>query len=162
MLKKPKYFSRGQQSGDFSPEKLLGAQKTEHFPGVIVQPLLDLFDFPGRDLAQVGALRDVPPDEAETVRRIFREYLSGKGIGSIANGLNADGVRTRYENAWSSEAVTLALCRLLDFGAIWMRAYRKPISLSQMELKSTRRSFSVVPAGDCWRHTLNVVSFWRI
>lgn len=43
----------------------------------------------------------MPPDEAETVRRIFREYLSGKGIGSIANGLNADGVRTRYENAWS-------------------------------------------------------------
>ena len=67
MLKKPKIFLRGQQSGDFSPEKLLGAQKTEHFPGVIVQPLLDLFDFPGRDLAQVGALRDVPPDEAVLV-----------------------------------------------------------------------------------------------
>ena len=42
----------------------------------------------------------IEPDEAETVRRIFREYLSGKGIVSIANDLNADGVRTRYENAW--------------------------------------------------------------
>ena len=41
----------------------------------------------------------IEPDEAETVRRIFREYLSGKGIVSIANDLNADGVRTRYENA---------------------------------------------------------------
>lgn len=51
----------------------------------------------------------VVPDEAETVQRIFREYLSGKGIVSIANGLNADGVRTRYENAWSKGGVSRIL-----------------------------------------------------
>ena len=51
----------------------------------------------------------IEPDEAETVRRIFREYLSGKGIVSIANDLNADGVRTRYENAWSKGGVSRIL-----------------------------------------------------
>ena len=51
----------------------------------------------------------IEPDEAETVRRIFREYLSGKGIVSIANDLNADGARTRYENAWSKGGVSRIL-----------------------------------------------------
>jgi len=51
----------------------------------------------------------IEPDEAETVRRIFREYLSGKGIVSIANDLNADGVRTRYENACSKGGVSRIL-----------------------------------------------------
>lgn len=39
----------------------------------------------------------IEPTEAETVRRIYREYLSGKGTTAIANGLNADGVPTRLD-----------------------------------------------------------------
>lgn len=34
--KKQKYFSGGQNEGYFFPEKLLGAQITEHFAGVVV------------------------------------------------------------------------------------------------------------------------------
>lgn len=44
-------------------------------------------------------------DEAETVRRIFREYLDGKGTTAIANGLNADGIPTRFGNGWPKSAV---------------------------------------------------------
>lgn len=41
-------------------------------------------------------------DEAEAVlvRRIFREFLSGKGAHTIAGGLNADGLRPRRAKVW--------------------------------------------------------------
>ena len=54
----------------------------------------------------------IEPQEAEIVRRIFREYLSGKGVVSIANGLNADGIVTRYGNQWHKRSVT---CVLLNY-----------------------------------------------
>lgn len=52
---------------------------------------------------------EVEPGEAEIVRRIFREYLSGKGVVSIANGLNADGIVTRYGNQWHKRSVSCIL-----------------------------------------------------
>ena len=48
----------------------------------------------------------VEPDEAEIVRRIFREYLAGKGVEAIANGLNVDGIPTRYGNHWRKASVS--------------------------------------------------------
>jgi len=35
--------------------------------------------------------------EAAIVRRVFREYLDGKGLSAIAAGLNADGIRAPYD-----------------------------------------------------------------
>ena len=55
-----------------------------------------------------------------------------------------------------------ALCPLPVSRAIWTLAYRKPMSLSQMELKSTRRCISVVPAANCWRHMHSAASSWQI
>ena len=51
----------------------------------------------------------IEPQEAEIVRRIFREYLSGKGVVTIANRLNADGIVTRYGNQWHKRSVTCVL-----------------------------------------------------
>ena len=48
----------------------------------------------------------VEPDEAEIARRVFREYLAGKGVVAIANGLNEDGIPTRYGNRWCKSSVT--------------------------------------------------------
>ena len=47
--------------------------------------------------------------EAETVRRIFREYLDGQGTTAIANNLNADGIPTRLSNGWSKNTVSRVL-----------------------------------------------------
>jgi len=47
----------------------------------------------------------IRPEEAEIVRRIYREYLSGKGVVAIMNGLNADGIKTRYGNEWHQHTV---------------------------------------------------------
>ena len=51
----------------------------------------------------------VVPDEAEIVRRIYSEYLSGKGIEAIARGLNADGVKSRRGGAWDPSVVRIVL-----------------------------------------------------
>ena len=48
----------------------------------------------------------VEPDEAEIVRRVFREYLAGKGVVAIANGLNEDGIPTRYGKRWCKSSVS--------------------------------------------------------
>lgn len=42
----------------------------------------------------------VLPDEAAIVKRVYSEYLSGKGAEAITNGLNADGVATRRGGKW--------------------------------------------------------------
>ena len=39
---------------------------------------------------------EIEPEEAETVRRIYEMYLSGKGIQAITNELNHDSVPTRF------------------------------------------------------------------
>ena len=48
----------------------------------------------------------VEPEEAEIVRRIFREYLAGKGVVAIANSLNKDGIVTRHGNQWCKTSVS--------------------------------------------------------
>lgn len=51
----------------------------------------------------------VVPEEAETVRFIFRQFLAGKGVTSIAKRLNEDEVLTQQGNPWSKCAVTRVL-----------------------------------------------------
>jgi site-specific DNA recombinase len=43
--------------------------------------------------------------EAVVVRRIFREYMSGKGIHTIALGLNLDGIKPRRADRWRGETI---------------------------------------------------------
>ena len=47
----------------------------------------------------------IVPEEAEVVRRIYREYLDGKGATVIMKGLNEDGIRTRVGKPWRVEGV---------------------------------------------------------
>lgn len=47
----------------------------------------------------------IVPEEAETVRRIYRRYLEGAGCTRIANELNRDGVKTRKGCEFNSNGV---------------------------------------------------------
>lgn len=47
----------------------------------------------------------VEPEEAELVKRIFSEYLQGKGAEAIARGLNADGFCSRFGKAWTRPSI---------------------------------------------------------
>jgi len=51
----------------------------------------------------------IVPEEAEVVRRIYREYLDGKGATIIMKGLNEDGIRTRVGKPWRVEGVLKVL-----------------------------------------------------
>ena len=68
----------------------------------------------------------VVPDRAETVRRIFREYLSGYGILEIAKRLNADGVPINEEvdRRWTVSAVSYILSNERYIGdSLWQKKY---------------------------------------
>ena len=48
---------------------------------------------------------EIIPEEAEIVRMIFADYLSGMGKLAIANQLNEQGILTKNGNQWSPESV---------------------------------------------------------
>lgn len=48
---------------------------------------------------------EIVPEEAEVVRRIFSDYLSGMGILNIVKRLNEEGIPTRQGNKWDQSTV---------------------------------------------------------
>ncbi len=55
--------------------------------------------------ANVDGEMVIIPEEAEIIKRIFTECLSGKGGGTIARGLNKDKIPARRGNHWSAGTV---------------------------------------------------------
>ncbi|NLT14852.1 MAG: recombinase family protein [Clostridiales bacterium] len=53
----------------------------------------------------VDGTLQVVPEEAEIVRRIFRDYLSGLGKQAIANRLNEEGFKSRLGCEWHQSAI---------------------------------------------------------
>ena len=47
----------------------------------------------------------IVPEEAVIVKRIFELYLSGKGVQSIANTLNKDGIKTRFGSKFHYDGI---------------------------------------------------------
>ena len=63
----------------------------------------------------------VEPNEAAIVRRVFREYLAGKGVTAISKGLNEAGVPTRYGNRWSNGSVSSILRNYAYTGSLLLQ-----------------------------------------
>lgn len=51
----------------------------------------------------------VVPKEAELVRRIYNEYLSGRGYPSIAKMLNDEGIPSRFGGKWNQSSISRVL-----------------------------------------------------
>lgn len=70
------------------------------------------------------------PEEAEIVRRIFTEYLAGKGLTAIAKMLNAEGTTTRFGHSWSKGSVMCVLQNYAYTGNLLLQTYFRddPIS----------------------------------
>ena len=68
----------------------------------------------------------VVPEEAEIVKRIFREYLDGLGATAIMKGLNEDGILTRLGKPWRTEGV-LKILRNYNYtgNLILQKTYRE-------------------------------------
>ncbi len=73
----------------------------------------------------------VQPDEAEIVRRIFREYLAGKGVDRIANELNADGLQTRLGFTWRNNGVLGVLRNYSYTGNLLLQKYYRADAISK-------------------------------
>lgn len=52
---------------------------------------------------------EIVADEAELVHRIYSEYLSGRGYQLIANGLNDDGILSRFGGKWNQSTISKIL-----------------------------------------------------
>ncbi len=80
----------------------------------------------------------IAEDEAEVVRRIYREYLAGITVPQICRGLEADGIKTkRGSSQWRTNAV-LGIIKNEKYtgNAILGKTY-KPDVLSKKRLKNT-------------------------
>ena len=73
----------------------------------------------------------IQPDEAEIVRRIFREYLGGKGADAIANDLNADGIPTRLGYKWRNNGVLWILRNYTYTGNLLLQKYYRDDYISK-------------------------------
>lgn len=54
----------------------------------------------------VRGLREIDPDKADIIRRIFREYAAGRSPNAIAAGLNAEGIPGSRGGIWHETAIS--------------------------------------------------------
>ncbi|SLN69533.1 hypothetical protein ROJ8625_03619 [Roseivivax jejudonensis] len=54
---------------------------------------------------ETGLNREIDPDQAAVVHRIFNEFASGRSPHAIADGLNADGIRAPRGGTWNSSTI---------------------------------------------------------
>ncbi|MDX1781240.1 MAG: recombinase family protein, partial [Thalassovita sp.] len=52
-----------------------------------------------------GLNRDIDPEQAEIVRRIFREFAAGKSTNAISTGLNLDHIPAPNGGSWESSSL---------------------------------------------------------
>lgn len=76
----------------------------------------------------------IVPEEAKTVKRIFGEYLSGLGLTAIAKRLNADGIPTRFGNAWGKSSVLAVLRNYAYTGNLLLQKSRRTDHLSKRDV----------------------------
>ena len=75
----------------------------------------------------------VEPSEAETVNRIFTEYLAGSGMTAIAKRLNADGIPTRYGNTWGKASIKAVLQNYAYTGNLLLQKSRRVDHLTKRD-----------------------------
>ena len=78
----------------------------------------------------------VVPDEAEIVKRIFREYLGGMGATAIMKGLNEDGIRTRVGKPWRVEGVLKILKNYNYTGNLILQKTYRENHLTKRKMKN--------------------------
>lgn len=65
----------------------------------------------------------VVPEQAKIVKRIFKEYLDGRGMETIAKGLNCDGIVTGKGYSWNKNAVSRILRNYSYTGSLMLQRY---------------------------------------
>lgn len=84
-----------------------------------------------------GTAYRIVPEEAAIIRRIYREYLSGKGTETIAAGLNEDGCITRFGNRWNRKGVADILRNYTYTGILLLQKTYQESHLTKKTLPNT-------------------------
>lgn len=63
--------------------------------------------------------REIVPEEARVVRRMYRDYLSGKSFREIAFRLNTEGILSRRRQHWSSTSVSCVIRNPVYCGKVY-------------------------------------------
>ena len=77
---------------------------------------------------------EIEPDEAETVKRVFEDYLSGFGMTAIAKRLNTDGIPTRYGNTWGKASIKAVLQNYAYTGNLLLQKYWRADHLTKRDV----------------------------
>lgn len=87
----------------------------------------------------------VNKEQAEIVRRIFTEYLSGKSMDAISDALNEDGVPVRINNEriWRNSAISYILSNERYIGnSLWQKTYATDtLPTVQVKNRGERRKY---------------------
>lgn len=92
-------------------QKLRGFSAGENVYGYTTQPVGELRLNKRGQAKYEGKVHKINPEEAEVVKRIFKEFISGKSIHKIATKLNADNVPTKkgMKGGWNVSTVARKL-----------------------------------------------------
>lgn len=77
---------------------------------------------------------EIDPIEAETVKRIFEDYLSGFGMTAIAKQLNTDGIPTRFGNTWGKSSIKAVLQNYAYTGNLLLQKYWRADHLTKRDV----------------------------
>ena len=76
-----------------------------------------------------GPTLEIVPEQAEIVRRIFKDYAQGMSGNAIANALNAEGVKPNYADKWYADTIRNMLRNPLYIGRIrWAKKRSQMVS----------------------------------
>ena len=78
----------------------------------------------------------IVPEEAEIVKRIYSEFLSGKGIVAIVNGLNEDGVLTQKGFTWHKSSVSRILRNYNYTGNLLLQRFYSEDHITKKKLEN--------------------------
>ena len=79
---------------------------------------------------------EIVPEEAETVRFIFSEFIKGKSMRAIAAALNEDGILTRKGNRWRETTLDKLLQNSAYTGNLLLQTYYRENYLSRFAVKN--------------------------
>jgi site-specific DNA recombinase len=79
----------------------------------------------GYVVGEITGTFEIVPEEADIVRRIFRDYRNGQGRASITHTLNSEGILFRKGRSWNDSTVAHILANQLYIGRlVWGKLQR--------------------------------------
>ncbi|MER9864065.1 recombinase family protein [Mesorhizobium sp. M0185] len=81
----------------------------------------------------IRGLREIDEDQAEVVRRIFREFAAGQSARAIAAGLNKEGIPSPFGGAWGASTINGNLKRRSGF--LYNEAYIGLLVFNRLQMR---------------------------